>query len=446
MYTTKSFCHVDTFVSNEPGTDSTLGEITPYLLTFSREIGKYANSSFPNLTLYSMYAKSGSGSEAVSQTMSTEQVNLCLEMCNYVVTQIAAANGGQIYQDVLQGELQAFGADLGLVNVIVGSVSHHVNRWGPDFISFKLSSDTSEEHTIWFSSTAMNSQYTEYEIVVVPPFEPLDQFFTTPGNVLNLLNAITQSQTMQRINAAANGKPYTEAVSSSFDYYNPINSSQTYNTEWVTLHYGPAGVNIDSIKDALVTYILANSSHDRDDWMTILPDIFKRTEFIIAPFWHKYAVEPLMLYPQGVRSPIIGIDELVEVTQAAAVDYLEPHIRDYVTATSFNYTSIGVGIIGNTENREGKYLVTDYYPDYFVCPTTGSDFNRMEQDTQDWVIEINNMLAYAETMTAVSSVPMGYTRVVRQDMVYIAKTINNVAFLVAVKSTLVPAVTQQDQN
>lgn len=436
MYITKSFCNIDTLVSNVPGVNSTLGEITNYILTFSREIGKYAKAAYPNLTLYTLYSKSGSGAQAVNQAMTTDQAEKCLAMSNFIATTIAGSSG-QIFQDVLEDQLQTFGATIGLVGVVVGAVTQHGAKWGPDFIRFQLGSDTSQEHTIWFSSIAVKAQYTEFEIVVVPPFTPLNNFFLPPSSVNNLLAAITQEQTFDRINVAANGNPPTNIVSRSFNYYNPQNSSQTTPTPWVCLLYGPAADNVDSIKDALDKHILANSTHTRSEWMAILPDIFKRTEFVIVPFWDHYAVEPLTLHPQGVRSPVITVEELLTYVETAAVGYQEAHILANVTMSSFNYTSIGVGIIGNAENRLGKFSILDYYPDYFITSTTSVDFNRMEQATQDWVVEINTMLAHAETMTSISSVPIGYTRVVRNDMVYISKTMNNVAFLVATKAALI---------
>lgn len=438
MHTTKSFCNVDAFVSNEPGVNSTLGEITAYIQTFSREVGKYTNATYPSLTLYNLFSKISDGADVESVSIPSDIVETALELCNFVVVQITSSSG-EIFQDVLQQQLAEFAPTVGATAIVVGEVSQHGGRWGPDFISFKPQEDTSQEHTIWFSSPAMAAQYTEYEIVVVPPFTPIDNFFTPPGNVLNLLNAVTPESTFERINQAANGVPATMIVSQAYDYHNPQNPTQKYATHWSLLIYGPAGNNVDSIKDAIVTYILASSSHIRDNWVTILPDIFKRTEFILAPFWHQYAIEPMTLYPQGVRSPVVNLDDIVEVTQTAASEYSENHIKANVNSTSFNYTGMAVSVIGSIENRDSKYSFLDYYPDYFVTATTSIDFNRMSQQTQDWVIQINNMLAHAENMSATSSVPIGFTRVKRGNMVYISKTIQNVAYLVAVKETMISA-------
>lgn len=438
MHTTKSFCNVDAFVSNEPGVSNTLGEVTAYIQTFSREVGKYAIATYPSLTLYNTYSKLSSGADVESIAIPTDTVQIALDLCNFIVVQIVSSSG-EIFQDILQQQLAEYAPTVGATGIVVGEVHQHGGRWGPDFISFTLESDTTQEHTIWFSSTAMASQYTEYEIVVVPPFTPIDNFFTTPGNVLNLLNAVTPEITFERINTATGGLPATLIVSQSYDYNNPQNPSQKYATHWSLLIYGPAGNNVDSIKDAIVAYILANSSHTRDNWVTILPDIFKRTEFILAPFWHKYAIEPMVLYPQGVRSPVVNVEEITQVTAVAASEYNPTHIENHVNSTSFTYTGMAVTVIGSVENRDNKYSFLDYYPDYFVAATTSIEFNRMSQETQDWVIQINNMLAYAENMTGASSVPIGFTRVTRGNMVYISKTIQNVAYLVAVKETMIAA-------
>ncbi len=440
LYTTKSFCNIDTMVSNQPGINNTFGEITPYIQTFSRDTGKYSDALYPEITLYALYNKINSGSSAVSQAIDSESTAKCLAMCNYVADYVSSSTG-EIFQDILLQQLSAFAQTIGVTGVIVGDINQHGSKWGPDFIKFNYNNTQTlnqEEHQIWFSSTAIQSQYTEYEIVVIPPFQPIDNFFTPPNNVATLLSSITQQQNFDKINTATNGKPYTLAVSRNFDYYSPLNTSQTLDTNWMYLIYGPAGDNLDSIKDATVNYILSNSQHIRDDWMAILPDIFRRTEFVIVPFWHKYAVEPMTLYPQAVRSPIVTSDEIIaHALLGTAGEYLEPHVRTNATSTVFNYTSIAVAIIGNVENRDNKYKVTDFYPDYFVTPTSSIDFNRMQQSTQDWVSSINSMLAHAETMTANSSIPVGYNRLKRGNMIYISKTMGDVAYLVAVKDTVV---------
>ena len=52
MYASKSFCNVGQFMSNVPGINSPIGEITPDGLTFSREVGIYEDPTIAGYTLY----------------------------------------------------------------------------------------------------------------------------------------------------------------------------------------------------------------------------------------------------------------------------------------------------------------------------------------------------------------------------------------------------------
>ena len=51
MYSTKSFCNIIAFASQEPGVVSPIGELTTYAKTFTKELGFYRHSTLERYEL-----------------------------------------------------------------------------------------------------------------------------------------------------------------------------------------------------------------------------------------------------------------------------------------------------------------------------------------------------------------------------------------------------------
>ena len=76
-----------------------------------------------------------------------------------------------------------------------------------------------------------------------------------------------------------------------FKWHNPVNRQAELDTNWYVLIWGDAGDNIDSVREKIQDTILANSTHSRDEWKEVFPEIFKRNEFIIVPQWDVFSNE-----------------------------------------------------------------------------------------------------------------------------------------------------------
>jgi hypothetical protein len=225
---------------------------------------------------------------------------------------------------------------------------------------------------------------------------------------------------------------------STFNYIDPNNSTHTVSTDWTVLIYGVAGDNIDSIKDAIMTYILANSVHLREDWVGIFPDIFKRTEFILLPLWEQYAI-PNKLLSTGIYSPQVKIADVVTKMGQYAKQYATSHIDSHVTAMGHPYRSLALLSIGSPDNRNAQYELTDVFPDWLAVASTSIDFNRMSQDTQNWASMLEDMLIAAEAAGNFTVIPQGMMKVHRDGILYLAKSFKNINYLVVAKSNLTEA-------
>lgn len=432
MYSSKSFCNVDALLSNVPGQNSTVGELSTYGQTFTRDLGVYVDHDQPGYTLMNFVSKSDVSGPSV---MDFQLVIQAISISNLIITKGQTTNG-EIFSDQLLDDLFTFGLTNDADTFTLGPMSSHGGKWFPDWVKWKSGILTEDnENTVWFTINGFITQYTDFNIIIVPPVNNLDTFFTSGTNVENIISQITVPQTMDRIQQFKGGNPETIVRSDIYEYVDPIISSHRVPVNWPVLIYGPSGNNIDAIKDALVDYILANSSHNRAEWTVIFPDIFKRTEFILTPHWHKYGI-PNMTLQQGIYSPLSRPTDALAFVKEIVVGYAHNHIDANTVTLGHPYRSLAVSAIGSSENRDSLFGIDQVFEDYINVSTSSGDFNRMNPITQAWVLMISEMIIVAETMTEFSTVPQGMMKMMRDEIWYVVKNYQNIQYLVATKRSV----------
>jgi hypothetical protein len=433
MYALKGFISNTPFSDNTPGAKAKLGELSKHSRTFSRESGEYSDQDIaPNLTLTTFISKNGD----VSVEMPALITKQTLEVANFIYAQTL---GGQL--DILPAVMLE-----NLLTDFVGKasefecgnmVSNGVYTL-PEWVSWKCLNDPAHPDNflkVWFVDNSFQQQYDEYEIYVIPPLAVLNNFFKPGSEVEAMIDNLTSSDTMERIQAAKAGYPETVVRTNTYNYIDPLNSAHVVPTDWSVLIYGAAGDNVDAIKDALMAYILANSTHTRNEWTKIFPDIFKRTEFILLPLWDQYAI-PNRELATGIYSPQIQLATVVSKMKQFATQYPEAHIDSHLTMMGHPYRSLALVSIGSPDNRNTQFKLLDIFPDLIAVSSTSVDFNRMSQITQDWASMLANMLVTAESMSEFASIPSGMMKVTRDGILYLTKSYRNINYLMVAKSNL----------
>lgn len=432
MYTLKGFATHGLFVNNTPGQVNPIGEISTDSRTYSQEVGQYVDvANAPNVTLLSFLSATNGTPQVVDPALATRVLQICAWFYNQTIQ-----HAGQQYSDqLLNGALTQFAA---IANTFAsGNMVTDGTHWMPEWVSWTDTANPGSFIRIWFVDTSFQSEYDEYSFVIVPPITPLDDFFKAASNVQAEVSAVTQTQLFLNIQAAktaSNGvvSPESDIISMTFNWHDPLNPTNLIPTNWVLLLYGMAGDNVDAISDALEAYILANSSHTRDDWVKIFPDIFKRTEFVLVPRWDKYAI-PDRQVGTGIYSPVANLtDALAMLPQFAS--YPAAHINAHATAMGHPYKSLSILAIGSDQNRNNLYELTNVFPDLISVSSTSTDFARMSQYTQTFLLSLAKMLLVAETMTQYSSIPLGFTKLIRNGVLYIVYNYDTIDYLVAAKS------------
>jgi hypothetical protein len=431
MYVLKGFVTNDKFTDNSVGKIAVIGEISTRSRTFSKEKAEDVSTAAPDLTLISFTSANDATATPISTTPDLKEHVLAVAKFVYDTTLSA---GGQVYADQLLESLLTQFQTSGQ-NFECGEIISDGHYWIPEWVSWQNKSIGDNRLKLWFVDGSFQSQFDDYSITIIPPITPLDDFFKTGSAVETEVKAVTLPDLFDTIQQAKGGYPETIQAATTFNYNDPANAAHLVATTWSYLIYGPMGNNVDSINDALVAYILANSTHTRDEWVKIFPDIFRRTEYIMIPLEDQYAI-PNRTIVAGIYSPVVNLKRVNALFKAQVPSYPANQVDTYLELVSHPYKSLQIAVVGGADNRNGLFSLLNQFPDLIAVSTGSTDFNRMSQDTQNFLLKLEQMLITAESMGPYTDIPAGYTRVTRDGQLYLVLNYDNIHFLVSAKQNL----------
>lgn len=439
-YVLKGFINNEAFLDATPGAVSKIGELSTLSSTYSINKAEYfQGSTAADLTFISFTSNDSSvGNVQVPQDIATQ----VLQIAAWVFAQTQAVpNPGQIAQaTILSGLLNQF--QTSAQNFTAGNMVTDGTYWVPEWIQWEnttdpaygsIASGNTNIIKIWFVDSSFSTEYDGYQIVVIPPMAVLDNFFTPSANVAALLAAQNYVTTMNLVQAAKNGNPETILLGETYEYVDPGNPNNLLPTNWTLLIYGPAGNNVDAIQNALINYILANSTHTQAQWTQILPSLFKQTEFILIPMFDQLAV-PNRNQQTGIYSPQANNSRALSMMASVAQSYPAAHIASNTVTMTYPYNNVALISCGSPNNSGNNFQLEDLFLDLLSVPSTSIDFSRMSQATQNFSLLLNKMLIAAETLTQYGNVPVGMSTLVRDGIFFLVATYQNVNYLMVCKS------------
>lgn len=440
MYSLKGFIAISALEDNAVGNVAPLGELSTKGRTYTREIGKYTDEGlYPGLSLVAFTSKfTDTGSVKAPDVF----VNNTLAIANWAYQEALAGRTSDSESEFISALNNEFAAEA--EGVSAGPMVYDGSLWLPEFLTFTLRQtvagvDTDNEVRVWFADEAFRNQYDEFEILVVPPIDNLDSFFGNTQDVNPLLQGQDVQSTFDKVTQVTGGDPYTLLRVEEYDWIDPFDSESKLQTNWTVVIYGKAGDNVDFIRQALTEYILANSTHTREEWLEVLPELFRVTEFIIAPLWEQYSI-PNQTLQAGIYRPSGRVLNLTAKARQACVGYPDSHVEQNVEYVNFIYKSLGLLICGGPENLGGVTRFSQQFSDFILVPTSSADFNRMSPVTQDWVMTLYEGIVEAETALEFTSLPSGYSALVRDGLLYVVFRKDNINYLIVAKSNYEPEV------
>lgn len=433
MYELKGFFEYPAYIDNTSEQVAVLGEISDNSLTYAKDKTIHTGSSTPNVGLISFH----SVRDETVVPVEGVYYDQTLKLGNYIFVQAQAGvitNNPAALRQMILTEFAGI-----VLEYASGKMLTNGTVWMPEWIEVKLKTTDNEDNRVivWLADESFAAQYDGYIIEIIQPLVPVDDFFKDPLIVKNLLADYNIVEKLEEAQAVRAQYPYTHLRAFEFDYVNPADNTKRYPAKWLVLIYGEAGNNLDLIKDAIVKDILDNTTHTREEWETILPDLFISTEFIFTPFWYKYSV-PNSDFRSGLYSPIFdpSVDLRYMRRTARGTNYNDTWVNNNYQTSANIYKSLGFGVVGNPRNRNGVTKFFTKFPDYIVAEVGSGDSNRVSPETLEWMMVFSNVIKAAETMTRYTSVPRGISRMVRDNIVYASAYFKNVNYLVAAKASV----------
>lgn len=429
MLILKGFAPNTTLINNAVGQVNPVGELSSTALTYSTEKGFYSNREIAeHIIIVSFACRDGDEAVELDPDLRDEVLKVINSTYNYAFSHQGVHLNIQDYTSHLYAVHNTDISDL-----TFGAIVDDGRIWIPSRVSFSVRNLPENKVDIWLADNEFRNQYPLSEIKIVPPFDDLDAFFGAGSVVEARLKELTPSTITQRLQDVRADSPETFIRIDMFDYYDPNNSSRVVPSPWGILVYGITGNTIDAIKEALINFILENSNRGRDEWAEILPDIFKKHEFVICPTWTKYAI-PNKVTQAGIYSPFLSANEVVNLARLYNPDYPYAHVQEHAITTGFPHRSLSIVSIGHIENRNGNYKLSDYFPDW-INTNTNQDFNRMSVRTREWALKLAEAIQHAENFETYDNIPHGFMKVIRNNRLFLTFSFDNVNYLVLCKST-----------
>lgn len=420
----KGFCVNTGYVNNNYGVVNKYGEINTNALTYAIEKAIYTITDKSKISLITFMKKY----ETTTVEVNLDPIvsNHILEVCEFLYHMASTTHHTETAEEIFSDLMNQFQGSI--ESLEVGTVGTDGRIYMPESLFWKFTGFTDPVIiTLWFSNEAFLVQYDECEYKILAPLDNIDDFFLSPDIVKQKINSRNDATQMELIRQLKQDNPETIITAEIYDFHNFYTNEVICPTPWHVIIYGIAGDDIDRKKEAICNWVLANSNHSRDDWVKILPELFRRSEFTFIPRWDIYAI-PDRTITAGVHSPLLTNSENLSFVRnilenQLPISYSNSHVNTHLQNFTHPYKSLGMNAIGSPENKNALYKYSQFAPDYINVSTTSNDFNRMSTETQETALALNELVILAELATKYSRLPKNISRVWRSNRMYLVKRV-----------------------
>lgn len=423
----KGFITISDLVDNSVTTTSAVGELSATSANYRPDNRQYVSTAVAGIRLHLFSTKNSDGS---TYTLSKPDLlgEGIIEFASYINSGAKAGRftiNPEVFNNAVRSERPDIAATM-TIGPMVSSIQGHFYpswvKWIADGIEIR----------IWFADSAFRNQYDEFTIIPISPVEELNDLHRPYSEISELLVEDTKRQ-IAIANQISADSPYTSLQPFTVQWYDKQGTA-IKDLTWLVAIYGIGGNNPDSISKALREYILANSSFSEVEWFDVHPKLFRPTEFVIVPMWHRESISSNSSQP-GIYSPSVNVQEMLTLSAPALQNYEQAHIDAHLEFTANLYKSLAMTAIGGEGNADGIVDLSARFPDYMLVATTSLDFNKVSPFTQDWMLLMHRQLIEAENANEFSQLDADFSRLKRDGVDFIVSTYDGVNYLVVQRTS-----------
>lgn len=414
----QGFVTIPALADNKVGVIAPFGEFSAHSASFSRDLRNLSDTTlYPHIEVITVKAVNES---SVNIDIPSQVASHILTVSNWIVDQY---NRSGIPLDSSKAVLEAaILAEMPSIKTVrIGQIMSTPQQGKRliDHIRFDVTvAGELYRNTLWFSDARFRTQYSYYEIEVIPPVDDINRLIDSLPNVAVSLASVKVHSVTSRINAQNRKDKFTELQTYQLTWYDPkdVSGKSVLNTEWTLIIYGNAGADTEAIKGAIRDYLFAKSNYP--DWPLIFPSLFSSNEFVVVPFWDAIAT-PKVTYDDGLYNSMIttGIINLATYKYIPNSYRIGSGSNEFIalntTVGSVFYRTMMFMALGNPSNKGGVYTFEHMFPDYIAVPTDSPDFARMTTNTQTFVLKLNDCFNKARQYSPNERFPDGFTLAVK---------------------------------
>lgn len=416
----RGFVEIPSFVSNVKDQVSAIGELSNFSRTFSRDQQQFSDPA-KDVSELVVFGNKDTGTDVPVDPTVTARILDIFEasFADYVAGTPYTVQVETSFPD--------------LTNIESGAQVTHLGKFLVEWLSFDMvvGADTVNVK-VWLSDLNFRAEYTDYEIVVLPPAASVSDFYSDYNTAVNAKDTYGLQDRFTAIGAAQDGAIATEHKLLSLKWIDPLDPTKTFNTEWTIVGYGANAFAYENMLEAIRLYLTANSVYTVTQWVEFFPELINVDIFYVFPQWDRTALPSSpssdALYSTGYMYDV-GMDNLRKILTVPTLNTLKP-VTDII---STSYKSLCVALVGKETNSIEKQRFLKYYYDYTVLPINDININRLRAITQSVMTKLETLYIQAEADTGSNTLPSNMVRSTYGTGTFIELTENNIIFRVCTK-------------
>lgn len=423
MSTVLGFLNINSFVSNTDGVTNSVGEISPKSYTYSREVKSYVSTD-TNFLVFDITTLTGP-EQAVIEAVNADAASK--------LNAVAIGLPGSIA--MLTEVTTALGANVAGISIGPEVLNTVDGLNYPAWIEFTLTSNGFDWLIkVWLVDAYFDTEFTECFVEVILPFTDLTLMYLNYPLVVSTVEAL---DTGSLINTASSQitDPVTGYQHLTLELFNVNDLSQSIQIPFLIAYNGSTVVcTTTEFINAIQILLEASGSYTLAEWIIIIPDLVPINTYRVVANWGNIAVDNLAL-AAPLCSPTVDLIDGVGIAAAYWPGILEVDVLSHLQYSVALYKSIGLYLLPDENNPDGRLNWKTKFPDYLVIATNDSNISQLSTTTQTVIITLDQMIRLAETYVTGDTLDAGITKEVFGSYEYLSKRVLSIKLTVLTRES-----------
>jgi len=293
----------------------------------------------------------------------------------------------------------------------------------PSWISWTMESEgISVDIRVWLSDQALQTEYDEHELRVIPPVP----------NVMDLAQGATYLKTalakqdittmLESISVAKGSSPPTAQSTIKLNWYDTVTGESLVLT-WVLLEYGRQAAVRENQMVAIRDFLLSTTGRSPEYWQERVPDIIVNATLTLVPVWDAIAIASSVATHYAYSS-VMSPSSMASALAKRFPSGVDANLLDNARWATTHFKALG--FVAFPDGPGSSKSFSDLYPDYAIIPLNESNNGLLTSKTRNAIASIEQAIRIAEKDNGGGELPTGFQRLEEFGLVYITYIVDGV--------------------